>query len=93
MRLSPGGMVKPHFGNAPRLSVHLALATPEPQAAAMLVGDSVVHWREGEVLLFDDTYIHSVVHRGRLPRYVLNVWFCHPCDTNPVHQHGQSCIV
>ena len=44
----------------------------------------VLSWREGEVLLFDDTHVHSVAHRGRLPRYVLTSWFCHPCDTNPV---------
>ena len=74
------------------LFAHLSLLAPEPEAAEMWVGDEVVHWEEGRALLFDDTYVHSVSHRGRLPRYVLNVWFCHPCDENPAHSHGQSCI-
>lgn len=93
MRLSPGGMVKPHFGNAPRLSAHLSLIAPEPDAAVMHVGVERVQWTEGEVIIFDDTYVHYVGSHGSLPRYVLNVWFCHPCDTNSVHSHGQECIV
>lgn len=93
MRLSPGGLVKPHFGNAPRLSLHLPLSSPEPEAAVMQVGEELVQWEEGRVVIFDDTYAHHVRHAGRLPRYVLNVWFCHPCDRNPIHDHGQSCIV
>merc|ERR1712205_40569 len=91
MRLSPGGMVKPHFGNAPRLSVHLPLVAPEPDFASMQVGGEVLRWKEGTALVFDDTYVHAVSHWGSLPRYVLNVWFCHPCDSNPLHAHGQRC--
>jgi len=93
MRLSPGGMLKPHFGNAPRLAAHLSLVAPEPDAAVMQVGGEFVVWREGEVLLFDDTHAHWVTHGGRSPRYVLAIWFCHPCDRNPVHSHGQNCAL
>jgi hypothetical protein len=93
MYLGPGGTVKPHFGNAPRLALHLALSAPEPEAAYMQVGNEVVRWQEGEVVVFDDTHAHWVTHLGTKPRYVLNVWFCHPCDTNPIHSHGQECIV
>mmetsp|Transcript_69787 Transcript_69787/g.220288 ORF Transcript_69787/g.220288 Transcript_69787/m.220288 type:complete len:119 (+) Transcript_69787:2-358(+) len=79
LRLRPGGRLKPHFGNSPRLSAHLALIVP-PGEIHMSVGSQTVSWVEGKVLVFDDTFIHSVTHRGLEPRYVLNVWMCHPCD-------------
>lgn len=91
MRLAPGATLKPHFGNAPRLAVHLPLSVPEPGEAWLRVGAERVSWQEGQALVFDDTYLHSVGHHGQLPRYVLSVWFCHPCDTNPVHNHGMEC--
>lgn len=93
MRLAPGAQLKPHFGNAPRLSAHLSLSVPEPEAAHLRVGAEVATWKEGEVLIFDDTFVHSVSHSGVLPRVVLSAWFCHPCDTNPDHQHGQTCVL
>jgi len=79
LRLRPGGRLKPHFGNSPRLSAHLALIVP-PGEIHMSVGSETVSWVEGKVLVFDDTFIHSVTHHGVDPRYVLNVWMCHPCD-------------
>jgi len=93
MQLAPGGLVKPHFGNAPRVAVHLPLIVPEPEAASMQIGDQTLYWEEGKVILFDDTYVHSVNHHGVLPRYVLNVWFCHPCDNNTIHNHKQNCTI
>lgn len=91
MQLSPGGSVKPHFGNAPRLTAHLALTVPEPEAVRIRVGHEEATWIEGEVLIIDDTFVHTVRHVGTLPRVVLTAWFCHPCDTNPDFQHGQTC--
>ncbi|CAK0805952.1 unnamed protein product [Prorocentrum cordatum] len=79
LRMRPGGRLKPHFGNAPRLSVHLGLIVPEGEIF-MSVGNEVVRWEEGRALVFDDTFIHSVTHNEAKPRYVLNVWMCHPCD-------------
>jgi len=81
-RLQPSMGIKPHFWTAPpRLGVHLGLRTPP--GATMTVADKVVHWEEGKAVVFDDTYIHSVQHRGTGTRYLLIAWFCHPCD--PVH--------
>eukprot|EP00931_Biecheleriopsis_adriatica_P054161 TRINITY_DN31839_c0_g1_i1.p1 TRINITY_DN31839_c0_g1~~TRINITY_DN31839_c0_g1_i1.p1 ORF type:complete len:455 (+),score=65.00 TRINITY_DN31839_c0_g1_i1:54-1418(+) len=79
LRMRPGGRLKPHFGGAPRLSAHLALVVPDGDLY-MSVGPVTVRWVEGKVIVFDDTFIHSVTHHGREPRYVLNVWMCHPCD-------------
>lgn len=89
MKLHPGAHLKPHFGNGPRLSAHLPVIAPEPLKAAMSVGTERVLWVEGEATIFDDTFPHSVSHWGAQPRYVLLVWFCHPCDW---HEHGQRCF-
>lgn len=79
LRMAPGGRLKPHFGNAPRLSVHLGLIVPDGEIR-MNVGYETVRWEEGKVVVFDDTFIHQVVHNGIEPRYVMNLWMCHPCD-------------
>merc|ERR1739845_125938 len=89
LRMRPGGRLKPHFGNAPRLSAHLALIVP-PGEIRMSVGYESVRWQEGRVIVFDDTYIHSVTHNGDEPRYVLNVWMCHPCDLTNGRRHGAA---
>mmetsp|Transcript_54181 Transcript_54181/g.100095 ORF Transcript_54181/g.100095 Transcript_54181/m.100095 type:complete len:408 (-) Transcript_54181:28-1251(-) len=81
-RLQPGMGIKPHLWTAPpRLGVHLGLRSQI--GASMLVGNQQVEWKDGEAIVFDDTYIHSVKHRGKEDRYLLIAWFCHPCD--PVH--------
>merc|ERR1719362_1448094 len=88
LRMRPGGRLKPHFGGAPRLSAHLPLIVPDGELY-MNVGREVTRWIEGKVIVFDDTFIHSVTHNGVEPRYVLNVWMCHPCDpTNGRMQNG-----
>lgn len=80
LRLSPGGRVKPHFGAGPRLAAHLGLIVPEAGEIRLTVGGQQVAWQAGRALVFDDTFAHSVRHDGVEPRYVLNVWFSHPCD-------------
>lgn len=78
-RLRPGHGIKPHFWSAPpRLGIHLGLITPP--GASMWVGSHQVAWKEGQAVVFDDTYIHSVQHTGNETRYLLAGWFCHPCD-------------
>jgi len=46
----------------------------------MVVGGETVTWEEGKAIVFDDTYVHSARNDGNVSRYVLVVWFCHPCD-------------
>lgn len=81
-KLHPAGHLKPHFGNAPRLTVHLAVIAPEPLRSGISVGPEFRLWTEGKAMVLDDTYPHAVSHWGKEPRYVLASWFCHPCDTN-----------
>eukprot|EP00929_Paragymnodinium_shiwhaense_P058965 TRINITY_DN2951_c0_g1_i4.p1 TRINITY_DN2951_c0_g1~~TRINITY_DN2951_c0_g1_i4.p1 ORF type:complete len:501 (+),score=88.64 TRINITY_DN2951_c0_g1_i4:217-1503(+) len=80
LRMRPGGRLKPHFGNAPRLSVHLGLRVPAGEISMSVGNVAAARWREGKALVFDDTFIHQVRHNGIEPRYVLNAWICHPCD-------------
>mmetsp|Transcript_41492 Transcript_41492/g.90339 ORF Transcript_41492/g.90339 Transcript_41492/m.90339 type:complete len:443 (+) Transcript_41492:39-1367(+) len=78
IHLRPGARLKPHYGNAPRMSAHLALVIPP--ATKMTVGGETVHWEEGKAIVFDDTYVHIVTNDGSQPRFIMNMWFCHPCD-------------
>jgi len=89
VKLYPGAHLKPHFGNGPRLSAHLSVIAPEPLRAGMSVGLERTLWVEGQAVIFDDTYPHCVSHWGTQPRYVMLVWFCHPCDES--NEHGQTC--
>eukprot|EP00929_Paragymnodinium_shiwhaense_P016425 TRINITY_DN12475_c0_g1_i1.p1 TRINITY_DN12475_c0_g1~~TRINITY_DN12475_c0_g1_i1.p1 ORF type:complete len:406 (+),score=54.91 TRINITY_DN12475_c0_g1_i1:115-1332(+) len=81
-KLWPGAHLKPHFGNAPRMTASMAVIAPEPLRSGISVGDKMAVWFEGRTLIIDDTYPHSVSHWGTEPRYVLATWFCHPCDEN-----------
>eukprot|EP00929_Paragymnodinium_shiwhaense_P037211 TRINITY_DN19868_c0_g1_i3.p1 TRINITY_DN19868_c0_g1~~TRINITY_DN19868_c0_g1_i3.p1 ORF type:complete len:341 (+),score=34.62 TRINITY_DN19868_c0_g1_i3:279-1301(+) len=89
VRLNPGAHLKPHFGNGPRLTAHLSVIAPEPLRAGITVAKDRRLWWEGKAIIFDDTYPHIVSHWGDEPRYVMLVWFCHPCDGN--NPHNQQC--
>lgn len=95
LRLRPGGRLKPHYGNSPRLSAHLGLIVPEAGDIHMDVGGKKVRWQEGRAVIFDDTYIHKVVHDGTEPRFIFHLWFCHLCDSehwdNPPDKQPKSC--
>merc|ERR1712094_77005 len=48
-----------------------------PQCA-ITVGEQTCEWREGQVLVFDTSYIHSCVNNSSRDRYVLVCRFWHP---------------
>lgn len=87
-RLLPGAQLKPHLGTYPRLTLQLGLRAPS--GATLTVAGEEVAWQEGKVVIFDDTYMHKVQHRGDLARYVLVAWFCHPCDTGWREEQGKE---
>jgi len=88
-KLYPDSHLKPHFGNAPRLTAHLPVIAPEPLRSGITVGTEQALWVEGKAMVLDDTYPHAVSHWGKEPRYVLATWFCHPCDDST--DHKQTC--
>lgn len=68
--LSPGSRVAPHCGHTnSRLRVHLGIHVPE--GAALRVGDRIVPWQEGKVLVFDDSFEHEVWNHGKTQRIIL----------------------
>lgn len=75
--LKPGGVVKPHFSyfNA-KLICHLGLSVPRD--CGIRVGGEVRSWRDGEFLLFDDTYTHDTWNRSAEPRVLFHMGVWHP---------------
>jgi len=73
--LRPGTRIPPHHGftNA-RVIAHLPLIVPRD--CALRVGNETRAWREGEVMIFDDSIEHEAWNRSGAPRIVLifDVW-------------------
>jgi len=68
--IRPQSSILPHYGvTNVRLVFHLPLIVP-PDCALNVAG--VEHrWREGEPILFDDTFEHEAWNRSDLPRLIL----------------------
>lgn len=67
-----GHRLAPHRGYFKGiLRYHLGILVPEPEQAVLHCGGERYHWREGEGVLFDDMYVHSVENRSHLPRAIL----------------------
>lgn len=87
VRLRPGGRLKPHFGPAPQLQLHIALRADV--GARMSVGNRTLSWQTGEVLVIDGSFIHQEWHNGvRGDNFVLQVTFCHPCEESQRPLYG-----
>lgn len=78
--LEPGKHLPPHRGPYNGvLRMHLGLQIPEPrESAAIRIGPETRHWREGQVLIFDDAYEHEAWNRTAATRVVLFVDFVKP---------------
>ena len=71
--LGPGSTIVPHRGVTKAfITAHLGLQVPADDARLwMRVDDQRVHWREGEWLIFDDTYEHEVKNETDQTRIIL----------------------
>lgn len=77
-RLAPGTHIKPHEGWVTTVyRAHLALEVPD-DGCALRVGDETRTWREGDVLVFDDTTEHEAWNRSDQTRTVLLFDFVRP---------------
>src|SRR4030042_1215231 len=55
-----GKHIPPHVGFFKSvLRYHLALVVPQDAPVYIIVGGQEYHWREGQDVLFDDTYLHE----------------------------------
>mmetsp|Transcript_108784 Transcript_108784/g.307697 ORF Transcript_108784/g.307697 Transcript_108784/m.307697 type:complete len:296 (-) Transcript_108784:46-933(-) len=77
-RMPPHTRIGPHSDNLNFVLVaHLGLEVEEDRCT-LRVGDSTRAWREGEMLVFDHTYIHAAENNSDRDRYVLVCRFWHP---------------
>lgn len=75
--LTPGSRLRAHCGSTNvRLTCHLGLQVPE--GCHIRCGGEWRQWREGEAMVFDDSFEHQVEHNGDQPRIVLLINFFHP---------------
>jgi beta-hydroxylase len=84
--LSPGKHIPAHRGAWNGiLRLHLGLLVPEPRERVRIrIGNDFYSWREGEVLIFDDTFNHEVWNDTTGYRVVLFVDFARPLHA-PFH--------
>ncbi|MGA0531930.1 aspartyl/asparaginyl beta-hydroxylase domain-containing protein [Hansschlegelia sp. KR7-227] len=85
--LAPGARIPRHRGVTKSLiTCHLGLFVPKDRMAVrMAVDDQMTHWREGECLVFDDTYFHEVWNETDETRVILLVQF-----RRPLRQPGKA---
>ena len=72
--LPQGGRLKPHRDPyAGSLRYHLGLVTPNSEKCRIYVDGNVYYWRDGEAVIFDETYIHAAKNESDVDRIIL---FC-----------------
>jgi beta-hydroxylase len=72
--LPPDGRLNPHRDPfAGSLRYHLGLVTPNSDLCRIFIDGHPYAWRDGEDIVFDETYIHSAENRTDVTRIIL---FC-----------------
>lgn len=72
--LPPGAKLVTHRDPfAGSLRYHLGLSTPNSQDCYIVVDGERYHWRDGEDVVFDETYIHTAENKTNQTRLIL---FC-----------------
>jgi beta-hydroxylase len=72
--LPPGGKLGAHRDPyAGSLRYHLGLRTPNAPSCDIIVDGDPYYWRDGEGVVFDETYIHVAENRSDVARLIL---FC-----------------
>jgi beta-hydroxylase len=70
--LKPQTHIMPHTGFTKTiLRCHLPLIVPEGNTCAIRVGGQVKSWKEGELMIFDDSFDHEAWNRSDEQRVVL----------------------
>ena len=75
--LEPGGTLTPHTGPTnTMLTAHLGLANCDK--AELWVNGETARYRDDDVLVFDDSFVHWARNDGAEKRYTLMITFPHP---------------
>jgi beta-hydroxylase len=70
--LPPGSKLTRHLDPiACSLRYHLGLSTPNDDRCFISIDGNVHSWRDGEALLFDETYLHFARNDTDTPRFIL----------------------
>lgn len=70
--LPPGGQLTRHLDPfASSLRYHLGLATPNSDSCFINIDGKTRSWRDGEALMFDETYLHFVKNNSDQSRLIL----------------------
>jgi len=71
--MKPGTIVYPHRGPyRGSLRVHLGLECPSIQEGCYIkIDDKKYGWKDGELLIFDDTYTHEVQNKSQKDRVIM----------------------
>jgi beta-hydroxylase len=72
--LPPGARLGAHRDPfAGSLRYHLGLSTPNSEQCRIFVDGELYYWKDGEAVMFDETYIHRAENQTDTPRLIL---FC-----------------
>jgi beta-hydroxylase len=72
--LPPGAVLNPHRDPyAGSMRYHLGLVTPNDDGCRIVVDGQAYGWRDGEAVIFDETFIHMAENRTDVERLIL---FC-----------------
>lgn len=70
--LEPNTHILPHKGYSKMvLRCHLPLIVPNEELCTIRVGNETRHWKEGELLIFDDSFDHEAWNKSDSKRVVL----------------------
>jgi beta-hydroxylase len=70
--MEPNTHILPHKGYSKMvLRCHLPLIVPSYELCAIRVGNETRHWKEGELLIFDDSFEHEAWNKSNEKRVVL----------------------
>ena len=70
--MEPGAKVKIHRGMFEGcLRYHLGLETPNSEDCFIMLDNKKYWWKDGEAMLFNDTYVHYVENNTHVTRYIL----------------------
>lgn len=70
--MKPKTHIMPHKGyTRMALRCHLPLLVNDPDLCAIRVGNETVHWKEGELIIFDDSFEHEAWNNSDKNRVVL----------------------
>jgi beta-hydroxylase len=88
--LPPGGVLNPHRDPfAGSMRYHLGLVTPNDDACRIVVDGQHYSWRDGEGVIFDETFIHEASNRTNVERLILLCDVARPMRFGFAHSFNQ----